>query len=199
MRVIYLVAVFVGTWIAVAVFGHIWKQNKTVGLVGGFIAASVTVALVMSLWPDTGNDKTRKDRLAANAELYDPRIPLEVREKKARALVIGNFHGPTALGPINYTFFEDGTWTSTKCDPFREKSERVFLPGPSGTWTVKEKRYTHTGTIYYGVMLVSTSVGDASPVMSLVIDRDEGLLINNGGVGMAETYPGHASKCRLTT
>jgi uncharacterized membrane protein len=197
---IFFIAVFVVTWFGVAAFAYKEKLSKTVSVVSGFLAACVTGALVISLLPDPEkNDRTRKDRMASNAELYDPRIPLAAREAKVRALVIGDFHGPTVLGPINYSFFKDGTWTSTTCDPFVENSNRVFSSGLSGTWTVKELRYAHTGSIYYGVMLATASHGGVSQVMSLVIDRDEGLLINNGGVGMAQTFPGHTSKCRLTT
>lgn len=121
---------------------------------------------------------------------FDLSVPQAERERLARNFVIenGKVNGMTPFGPINYTFNADGTFYSAWCIPYGEVSERKFTKNGEGKWEVHEARYRDTGKIFYAVHLEDDRTG-------LLVDRDNGLVMYNGGDPPSPTPPGHTTNC----
>lgn len=213
MLAMVLLAMFLGIWAGAAVIARRRNQSWTIALGGGFLGSSFALAAVSAVsMAVQGNGSSEAEAQATSPQraedvlpssnqrntlrqkdLYDPSVPIAQREAQVRRLIVGKFHGMTQFGPSNYSLNDDGTFISTWCIPYGEVSERKFTPNASGQWHVEEKRYRDTGKIFYGILV--TEPKDDIAVMQLLVDRDDGLLINNGGDGQARTEPGHTTFC----
>ncbi|WP_284617141.1 hypothetical protein [Aquabacterium humicola] len=125
--------------------------------------------------------------------LFDTSISQAEREALAHDYVVGSYHFvDRSLVDMpsfsNHTFEPDGTHVSSHCVAYGEVSERKFIDGTRGGWSVREKRYADTGKIYFGIYL------NGIDRASLLLDRDDGLQWNFNETRV-DMRSGLTSKC----